>query len=42
MQKEGENPGEGHFYFLHQTLVCTEPWFKGDLKFPESLGGSGP
>ena len=23
LQKEGENPGKGHFSFLHQTLVCT-------------------
>ena len=32
LQKEGENPGKGHFYFLRQTLVCTKPWFKRDLK----------
>ena len=31
LQKEGENPGKGHFYFLRQTLVCTKPWFKRDL-----------
>ena len=35
LQKEGENPEKGHFYFLRQTLVCTKPWFKGDL----SVGG---
>ena len=28
LQKEGENPGKGCFYFLRQTLVCTKPWFK--------------
>ena len=33
LQKEGENPGKGHFYFLCQTLVCTKPWFKRDLKY---------
>ena len=32
LQKEGENPGKGHFHFLRQTLVCTKPWFKRDLK----------
>ena len=31
LQKEGENPGKGHFFFLRQTLVCTKPWFKRDL-----------
>ena len=31
LQKEGENPGKGHFDFLRQTLVCTKPWFKRDL-----------
>ena len=31
LQKEGETPGKGHFYFLRQTLVCTNPWFKRDL-----------
>ena len=31
LQKEGENPGNGHFYFLRQTLVCTKPWLKRDL-----------
>ena len=31
LQKEGENPEKGHFYFLRQTLVCTKPWFKRDL-----------
>ena len=25
LQKEGENPGKGHFHFLHQALVCTKP-----------------
>ena len=38
LQKEGENPGKGHFYFLRQTLVCTKPWFKRDLNdcvFPQ-------
>ena len=30
LQKESENPGKGHFCFLRQTLVCTEPWFKRD------------
>ena len=33
LQKEGENPGKGHFYFLRQTLVCTKPWFKRDLMY---------
>ena len=32
LQKEGENPSKGHFYFLRQTLVCTKPWFKRDLR----------
>ena len=32
LQKEGENPEKGHFYFLCQTLVCTKSWFKRDLK----------
>ena len=32
LQKEGERPGKGHFYFLRQTLVCTKPWFKRDLR----------
>ena len=31
LQKEAENPGKGRFHFLHQTLVCTKPWFKRDL-----------
>ena len=31
LQKEGDNPGKGHFYFLRQTLVCTNPWFERDL-----------
>ena len=31
LQKEGENPGKGRFYFLRQTLVCTKPWFQRDL-----------
>ena len=33
LQKEGENPGKRHFYFLRQTLVCTKPWFKRDLRY---------
>ena len=33
LQKEGEKPGKGHFYFLRQTLVCSKPWFKRDLSF---------
>ena len=33
LQKEGENSGKGHFYFLRQTLVCTKPWFERDLRF---------
>ena len=34
LRKEGENPEKGHyFYFLRQTLVCTEPWFKRDLSY---------
>ena len=32
LQKEGEGPGKGHYYFMRQTLVCTKPWFKRDLK----------
>ena len=32
LQKQGENPGKGRFYNLRQTLVCTKPWFKRDLK----------
>ena len=32
LQEEGENSGKGHFYFLRQTLVCTKPWFKRDLR----------
>ena len=32
LQKEGENPGKGGFYFLRQTLVRTKPWFKRDLR----------
>ena len=31
LQKEGEKPRKGHFYFLRQILVCTKPWFKRDL-----------
>ena len=31
LQKEGENLGKGHSYFLRQTLVCAKPWFKRDL-----------
>ena len=34
LQKEGENCGKGHFYFLRQTLVCTKSWFKRDLIGP--------
>ena len=33
LQKQAENPGKGHFYFLRQTLVCTKPWLKRDLMF---------
>ena len=32
LQKEGENLGKGHFFFLRQTLVCTKLRFKRDLK----------
>ena len=32
LQKEGENPAKVHFHFLRQTLVCTKPWFKRDLR----------
>ena len=31
LQKEGNFLEKGHFYFLRQTLVCTNPWFKRDL-----------
>ena len=27
LQKEADNHGKGHFYFLRQTPVCTKPWF---------------
>ena len=30
--QKAEHPGKGHFYFLRQTLVCTKPWVKRDLK----------
>ena len=30
--KKEKNPGKGHFYFLRQTLVCTNPWWKSQLK----------
>ena len=33
LQKEGETPEKGHFYFLRQTLVCTKPWFKMRSEF---------
>ena len=28
LQKQAENPGKGHFYFLRQTLVCAKPGLK--------------
>ena len=33
LQKDGEKPEKGHFYFLRQTLVCTKSWFERD-KWP--------
>ena len=32
LQKEAKNPQKGHFYFLRQSLVCTKPSFKRDLR----------
>ena len=29
---------KGHIHFLHQTLVCTRPWFKRDLRFQLPTG----
>ena len=40
LQKEGENPGKGHFKNLRQTLVCTKPWFKRDLTSCEMSCGN--
>ena len=31
LQKKGERPEKGHFYFLHQVLVCSKPLLKRDL-----------
>ena len=42
LQKEGENPGKGHFCLLRQTLVCAKPWFKRDLMESRKIDSESP
>ena len=37
LQKEGERSAKGHFYLQCQTLVCTKPWLKRDLRTEKIL-----
>ena len=39
-RKKEKNPGKGHFCFLRQTLVCSKPWFKRDLRVSLEIAGS--